>query len=65
MAKEFPASAVLRRNQVEELTGLARSTLYDYIKQGQFPPPIRLGRRAVGWRYEEVETWIKSRVRAR
>lgn len=63
MAKE--ASAVLRRNQVEELTGLARSTLYDYIKRGQFPSPIRLGQRAVGWRLAEVEDWIASRSRAR
>lgn len=65
MTKEYSPFTVLRRRQVEVLTGLARSTIYELVKRGLFPPPIRLGRRAVGWVYHEVEAWIESRVPAR
>lgn len=65
MTKEYISSTILRRRQVEKLTGLARSTIYEYVKQGVFPAPVRLGSRAVGWRCTEVEAWIESRARAR
>jgi predicted DNA-binding transcriptional regulator AlpA len=39
--------AILRRPQVEQRTGLSRSTLYQYIKDGDFPRPVRLGLRGV------------------
>lgn len=65
MTKAYSATTILRRRQVEELTGLARSTIYELIKNGAFPPPVRLGKRAVGWLYREVEAWIESRMAAR
>ena len=43
------APTILRRPQVEQRTGLSRSTLYHYIKDGDFPKPVQLGLRAVGW----------------
>lgn len=42
-------------------TGLARSTIYAYIKQGLFPRQSRLGPGRVGWRASEVRSWIASR----
>jgi prophage regulatory protein len=65
MTREYIASAILRRREVEKLTGLARSTLYQYVKVGVFPPPVRLGARAVGWRYADVLDWINSREASR
>ncbi len=65
MTKEYSVSTILRRRQVEELTGLARSTIYELIKSGAFPAPVRIGKRAVGWPYREVKAWIESRVAVR
>lgn len=65
MTYAYKSSAVLRCREVEKLTGLSRSTIYDMVKKGLFPPPVRLGSRAVGWRLSEVEDWIASRARAR
>jgi prophage regulatory protein len=65
MTEEYVASTILRRRQVEKLTGLARSTIYQYVKAGDFPPPVRLGARAVGWRYADVLDWINSREASR
>ena len=53
---------ILRRRQVEQRTGLSRSTLYQYIKDGCFPKPIPLGARAVGWVEAEVRDWIATRI---
>ena len=53
---------ILRRRQVEQRTGLSRSTLYQYIKDGSFPKPVPLGPRAVGWIETEVRGWIATRI---
>lgn len=55
--------AILRRPQVEQRTGLSRSTLYQYIKDGDFPKPVRLGLRAVGWLESDISDWIATRVK--
>lgn len=46
--------AFSRRKQVETRTGLSRSTIYQYIKDGVFPKPVPLGPRAVGWLESDV-----------
>jgi prophage regulatory protein len=55
--------AILRLPQVAQRTGLSRSTLYQYIKDGEFPRPVPLGLRAVGWLESEIIDWIASRVK--
>lgn len=52
---------ILRRPDVEVRTGLARSTLYAMIAEGTFPKPLKLGKRAVGWRESEITAWIDNR----
>ena len=54
---------ILRRRQVEQRTGLSRSTLYQYMKDGYFPKPVPLGPRAVGWLESEVSDWITMRIK--
>jgi prophage regulatory protein len=56
--------AFLRRKQVETRTGLSRSTIYQYIKDGAFPKPVPLGPRAVGWLESDVRDWIAARVKS-
>ena len=55
--------AILRRKQVETRTGLSRSTIYQYIKDGAFPKPVPLSPSAVGWLEPEVNDWIIERVK--
>ena len=55
---------MLRLPSVLQRTGLSRSTLYDQIKKGQFPAPLRISERSSGWRASEVEQWIASRTSA-
>jgi len=57
--------SILRRKQVEDRTGLSRSTIYLYIQENRFPKPINLGARAVGWVESEVEKWLTDRIEVR
>ncbi|WP_035546148.1 AlpA family transcriptional regulator [Burkholderia sp. 9120] len=52
--------AILRRKQVEREVGLSRSTIYQRIKDGTFPRPVRLGVRAVGWRTGDIDDFLRD-----
>lgn len=53
---------IYRRPEVEKLVGLSRSTLYAMMAEGSFPKPVKLGKRAVGWREQDIVTWLDSRT---
>ena len=61
-AQAQTAPTILRRKQVEARTGLARSTIYQYVKAGTFPAPISLGVKSVGWIEAEVNAWLEARI---
>ena len=52
---------ILRIEEVVQITSLSRSSLYQAIADGQFPPPVRVGAQRVGWRQAEIIEWIASR----
>ena len=56
---------LLRRGEVEEITGLARSSIYRYMQEGDFPRPVRVGPAAVRWRESDIVRWLESRPTAR
>ena len=51
---------VIRRNEVLKLVPISVSGLYQKISDGQFPRPIKLGLRAVGWKKSEVLRYLKG-----
>lgn len=56
---------ILRLEQVKGLTGLSRSTIYDYVSKKNFPQPVKLGTHSVGWIESEVQDWINLLVESR
>lgn len=50
--------------EVEQLTGIKKTTVYHLIRLGEFPPPIRLTRRASRWPASHVQAWIAERIKA-
>lgn len=52
---------ILRIPDVVSTTGLARTTIYRLVSNGEFPPPVKISVRAVGWRHSEIQEWIKNR----
>ena len=61
MSEQFQ-EMLLRRKQVEALTGLSRSSIYEAIKRGDFPKPIQLTRRTVAWPASSINQWIADRI---
>lgn len=73
MAEHMPlvSDALLKRQEVERLTGLGRSAIYARMDQNSqqhdptFPKPVPMGTNAVRWVASEVDAWIKARIAER
>lgn len=53
---------VLRLPEVRRHTGLSRSEIYRRMAAGDFPKPVPLTTRTVGWLDHEVQAWLSARV---
>ena len=53
---------IMRLNEVLDLTGLSRATLYRKIAAGTFPAQRKLAERCCGWRAGEVDVWLRNPV---
>lgn len=53
---------MLRRKEVEQITGRSRSSIYDGIATGTFPKPVKIGARAVAWPESVIRAWIAERM---
>ncbi len=58
-------SKFIRLEQVKTRTGLSRSTLYAYIREGRFPAPVTISTRCVAWVESEIDDWISQRIASR
>lgn len=69
MASNNTEVIILRMQDLRVLIKLSRSKIYDMLNEKSgghdpdFPKPIKLGPKAVGWYYQEVLDWLESRKR--
>jgi prophage regulatory protein len=50
---------------VEEFTGLGKSAIYVGVNSGDFPAPIQLGSKSVGWLESDLLAWQAKQIAAR
>ena len=50
-----------RIKQLIELLNISRSTIWLWIKQDQFPEPIKLGKNTTVWKSSEIDECIKNK----
>ncbi|MCQ9124243.1 AlpA family transcriptional regulator [Rodentibacter heylii] len=55
----------LRIDEVIQMTGLSRSTIYDYSRCGRFPEAVDLGGNKRAWIESEVKQWMNDRIKQR
>lgn len=55
---------LLRLPEVQRLTGLGRSVIYQQMRDGIFPRSIKVGPRAASWSEAAVHGWIQQRLAA-
>jgi len=53
-----------RLPEVMKMTGLSRSSIYLRISTNEFPKPVKLGRRAVGWPENAIIAWQAKMMEA-
>lgn len=63
-ALALPSEGLVKLPVVMSATTLSRSVIYERVKSGDFPAPVKLGERAVAWPVESIRAWIASRVDA-
>lgn len=57
-----PRDRLIRLPEVEEITGCKKSTIYQFMRAGTFPKPVRLNVRTVGWPESAVLQWVQDRI---
>jgi len=45
--------------ELQRVVGIGRNKIYELIRQGKFPKPIKIGTKSL-WKKSDVEKWVKS-----
>lgn len=61
MSATTQSASILRLKDLQRRIPLSRSAIYAKISAGEFPSPVALGPRAVGWLSTDIDKWIQSR----
>jgi len=54
---------LIRGPEVRSQVGLSNSTIYNKIKEGTFPKPIKIGERAKAWDSFAVDEWVEEKIK--
>lgn len=52
---------IIRLPEVLGMVGMKKTAVYDKIKDGTFPKPLKLGRMS-GWLESDVQAWIMKQA---
>ena len=69
MSIAIPTTRLIRRGELQQITGLSRSSIYDRMNprstrfDEDFPRPVKIGKSAVGWLQTEVSDYVSTLVR--
>lgn len=55
---------LLRIREVSARTGYGKAMIYRLIREGRFPPSVRLGPNSVAWSELDIDCWIDERIAA-
>jgi prophage regulatory protein len=54
------ALRIMRLSEVKSITGLSKTTIYRFEKEGRFPSRVSLGERSVGWFEDDIREFLMS-----
>ena len=58
----IPRDRLLRLPDVEQMTGIKKSTIYGRMREGKFPACVRISRRLSVWPESAVLSWVHARI---
>jgi len=53
---------LIRLPEVKSKTGLSRSTIYAFMKDGKFPSSFLVSERMACWLESSIDEWIESKI---
>ena len=53
---------ILSPRDVVIMLGISEVTIWRMRKRGEFPEPLRVSPRRVGWRESDIREWLDSRA---
>lgn len=62
-SRRFAVGRLLKMCEVEEITGMCRSSIYNRLREGDFVEPVQVGPRSIRYFEPEIREWVASRVR--
>ena len=57
-----PRDRLMRLPDVEATPGCKKSTIYKLMKEGKFPPCVRVTARMAAWPESSVLAWVQARI---
>lgn len=52
---------LVRIKEINERFCIPISTIWDWVKKGNFPKPIKLGERFTVWKESDLNEWLDSK----
>lgn len=52
----------VRLHELTKLLGIGRSSIYQMVSDGLFPPPVKMSRRCSSWPLVEIQTVVRARA---
>ena len=52
---------LLKPEQIMVLLKCCRATMFNYIRQGLFPEPIKISARSIRWPSSVVKSWLENK----
>jgi prophage regulatory protein len=56
------SETLLAINHVVGRTTLSRAFIYDAVRLGTFPAPIKISANRVAWRSSQIDSWIAAKI---
>jgi prophage regulatory protein len=53
---------IYRINEVSDLTGLTKSSIYKQIRLQKFPKGVKITDRSIGWPSDLIDTWLTEKI---
>jgi prophage regulatory protein len=63
--KRNPPIVFISRHEVERITNMSRSWIYQAMAENRFPQSVQCSASSVRWVLSEVQAWMEDKIRAR
>ena len=60
-AKDGTTRIIKARPERQGLLPMGETTIWDKVRSGEFPTPVKLTERITAWRIEDIEAWMASK----